>query len=111
SLPARRFVNPRTADLVVVGGGLVGCAVARALALPGCSVIVAGRGPRGRGGRGAGASSAAPVFLPPKADFASDGPLMRLGIASRDLYPRWTRAVARESGVDPHLHPHTGRAH
>ena len=91
-------MNPRTAAVVVVGGGLVGCAVARALALRGCSVIVAERGRTG-----AEASSAAAGFLSPQADFASDGPLMRLGIASRDLYPRWARAVARESGVDPHL--------
>jgi glycine oxidase len=81
-----------------VGGGLVGCAVARALARRGCSVIVAERGRTG-----AEASSAAAGFLSPQADFALDGPLVRLGIASRDLYPRWARAVARESGVDPQL--------
>jgi glycine oxidase len=56
-----------------------------------------------RGRTGAEASSSAAGFLSPQADFALDGPLVRLGIASRELYPRWARAVARESGVDPHL--------
>ena len=91
-------MTPRGADVVIVGGGLVGCAVARALARRGCSVIIAERGRTG-----AEASSAAAGFLSPQADFASDGPLMRLGIASRELYPRFARAVARESGVEPHL--------
>ncbi|HWP65023.1 MAG TPA: FAD-dependent oxidoreductase, partial [Candidatus Limnocylindria bacterium] len=91
-------MTPRAADVVVVGGGLVGCAVARALAQRGCSVVVAERGRTG-----AEASSAAAGFLSPQADFATDGPLVRFGVASRALYPRWARALARESGVDPQL--------
>jgi len=90
-------VTRRAADVLVVGGGLVGCALARALARRGASVTVAERGRTGEE-----ASGAAAGFLSPQADFAVDGPLARLGVASRALYPTWVRAVARESGVDPH---------
>jgi glycine oxidase len=89
-------VTRRSADVVVVGGGLVGCALARELARRRHSVIVLERGRTGRE-----ASAAAAGFLSPQADFAGDGPLVRLGMASRDLYPGWARAVAQESGVDP----------
>ena len=91
----------RTADVVVVGGGLVGCALARALTRRRLSVVVLERGHTGRE-----ASAAAAGFLSPQADFAVDGPLVRLGMASRDLYPRWARAVRRESGIDPRWRRH-----
>jgi glycine oxidase len=94
-------VTRRSVDVVVVGGGLVGCALARALARRRLAVVVLERGRAG-----CEASAAAAGFLSPQADFAVDGPLVRLGIASREFYPRWARAVARESGIDPHWRRH-----
>jgi len=88
----------RSADAVVVGGGLVGCAVGRALALRGVRTVVVERG-----GAGREASAAAAGFVSPQSDFAADGPLFRLGLASRAAYPRWVAALRRESGIDPAL--------
>ena len=91
----------RAAGAVVIGGGLAGCALARELAGRGLAVIVFERGHVGRE-----ASAAAAGFVSPQADFARDGPLFRLGLASRAAYPRWVRAIARESGLDPALRRH-----
>lgn len=88
----------RAADAVVIGGGLVGCAIARELAIRRLTVVLVERGQTG-----CEASAAAAGFISPQADFANDGPLFRLGLASRAAYPRWVRAVTRESGLDPAL--------
>jgi len=88
-------VTRRATDVLVVGGGLVGCALARALARRGLVVTLVERGRTGEE-----ASRAAAGLLSPQADFAVDGPLARLGVASRACYPAWARAIARESGVD-----------
>jgi glycine oxidase len=85
-------------DLVVVGGGIIGVAIAREAALAGLSVsLIERRLP------GCEASAAAAGMLTAQADAESPGPLLPLCLASRDLYPDFARAVHSESGVDPCL--------
>ena len=59
--------------VVIVGAGLVGTAVARALARQGAEVVVIERGVPG-----AEASWAAGGILSPQAECDSDGPMLRL---------------------------------
>jgi glycine oxidase len=86
---------PRMADAVVVGGGLVGCAVARALARRGLATVVLERGRVG-----GEASSAAAGLVAPQAECDAPGPLMTAGIASRRRYARFVAAIEAESDVD-----------
>ena len=52
------MTSPRSPDVLVVGGGVIGCAVARELAASGRSVVVAERGAIG----GEASSAAAGVL-------------------------------------------------
>jgi glycine oxidase len=88
-------VLPRTADVVVIGGGLVGCATARALARDGARTVVLERGRVG-----GEASSAAAGMIAPQAESDGPGPLLDAGIASRRRYPRFVAALVEESGID-----------
>jgi glycine oxidase len=88
----------RHPDVVVVGGGIIGLAVAREAARAGLAVRLLERGRPG-----CEASGAAAGMLSAQADAARDEPLLRLGLASRDLYPEFAGAVRDESGVDPEL--------
>jgi len=85
----------RRADVVVVGGGLIGCAVARELALRGVRTIVVERGDVG-----AEASSAAAGMVAPQAESEGPGPVLQLALASRRIYRRWVAALRAESGID-----------
>jgi len=85
----------RTADVVVVGGGVIGCAIARELGRRGVRTVVVERGEVG-----AEATRAAAGMVAPQAESTGPGPLLRLGIASRRRYGAWTEALVAESGVD-----------
>lgn len=82
-----------SADVVVLGGGLVGLACARALARAGVSVALLERG-----APGAGASSAAAGMLAPLGD--APGPLGPIARAARDDWEPWRQAIEEESGLD-----------
>jgi glycine oxidase len=69
-------------DVAVVGGGVVGCAVAYALARRGARVVLLERDRVA-----AGASYGAGGMLAPQVEAHGPGPLLRLGLASRDLFP------------------------
>lgn len=86
---------PRTADVVVIGGGLVGCATARALARAGLRTVVVERGRVGDE-----ASRAAAGMVAPQAECDGPGPLLDAGIASRRRYARFVAAIEEESDVD-----------
>lgn len=82
------------ADVLIVGGGVIGCALARELAQRGVSVTLLERGEIG-----GEASGAAAGLLSPQAEADAPGPLFAAGIASRDLYGEWVRSLEEESGL------------
>jgi glycine oxidase len=82
------------ADVVIVGGGLIGCSVAAELAGRGRSVIVVERNEPGAEASGAAAGMLAPQSEAPRRDAFFD-----LAVESRDLYPSWVRGLAEETGV------------
>jgi glycine oxidase len=83
-----------TWDVIVIGGGVIGCAIARELALGGVRVLLIERQ-----GIGAGASGAAAGTLAAQAEAEEPGRLLDLAIASRALYASFLEAVLRESGL------------
>ena len=85
----------RTADVVIVGGGLIGCSLAAELAERGVSVTVIERAEPG-----SEASGAAAGMLSPQADAAESSPLFDLAIESREFFPEWARRAREETGID-----------
>ncbi len=81
-------------DVVVVGAGIMGSAIARALAGAGRSVRVLEKSIPG-----AEASSVAAGILAPMVEH-DEGPLRTLGIASRDAYRVLASALEEETGLD-----------
>jgi glycine oxidase len=83
-------------DIIVVGAGIVGCAVAYELARRGASVeIVDARHPVGMGATQASAGVLAPYIE------ARDGnPLLDLAVRSLDLFDEFLTDVSSSSGVD-----------
>jgi glycine oxidase len=79
--------------VVIVGGGLLGCAVAEALASRGQAVTVLERAVVG-----AEASSAAGGILAPRIEAHGREPLRAFGIASLDMYEGWVRRLGVEVG-------------
>jgi glycine oxidase len=88
----------RTGDVVVVGAGVIGLAIAFELAERGAAVRVVDRG------EPAGAASwAAAGMLAPYTERVRDAALVRLCAASLQEYPAFTARVAAAAGIDPHL--------
>jgi len=85
----------RSADVVIVGGGLIGCSLAAELAARGRSVVVVERAEPG-----GEASGAAAGMLSPQADAVEPSPFFDLALESRELYPDWARRAREETGVD-----------
>lgn len=91
------------ADAVVVGGGVIGLSVARALARKQVgSVLLIERGELGRE-----ASFAAAGMLAPQAEADVDDAFFQLCCRSRDLYPTFATQLLDETGIDVQL-DHTG---
>jgi glycine oxidase len=88
-------MSPERADVLVVGGGVIGCALAAELAARGRDVIVLERAEPG-----AEASGAAAGMLTPQADGRVRDAFFDLALESRGLYPAWVRALEEETGVD-----------
>jgi glycine oxidase len=88
----------KSADVCVVGGGVVGLALARALARRGASVVLIERGPTG-----AEASWAAGGMLAPQAEADASDAFFELACASRDAYPAFAAELLAETGVDIEL--------
>ena len=84
-----------SADVVVVGAGVIGCAVARRAAGAGLRVVVLERGTPGME-----ASWAAAGMLSPLAEAAAPGPMLDLLLAAREMYPAYVEALREETGID-----------
>ncbi len=82
-------------EIVVIGGGVIGCAVARELARRGQRVLVIERGEPG-----AEASWAAAGMLSPLAEAQSPGPMLSLLRESRDRFPALAAELGGETGID-----------
>jgi len=83
-------------DLLVLGGGIIGCTVARAMAVEGWSVTLVEAGRVGQG-----ASRAAAGMLAPLGEASEAGPFLELGLRSLTLFPALVSALREESGIDP----------
>lgn len=92
----------RPTDIIVVGGGVIGLTVARALSLRGARITLIERSQPG-----VEASYAAAGMLAPQAEADSADALFTLGCQSRDLYPGFATSLRRETGIDIEL-DHTG---
>ena len=89
----------RLADIIVVGGGVIGLTIARALAKRGAGDVVLIE----KDQPGLEASWAAGGILGPQAEADQTDDFFRLGCASRDLYPSFADSLKEETGMDVEL--------
>ncbi len=85
--------SARTADVIVIGGGLIGCSIALRLAQAKLKVTVLDRGEPG-----AEASSAAAGMLAPQGEMAAPNAFFDFCAASHSLYPRFVAEIEEWSG-------------
>ena len=88
-----------SADVVIVGGGVIGLTIARALALRGVRDVCLVE----RGNLGTEASWAAAGMLLPQVEADSQDAFFELACKSRDLYPAFAAALREETGIDVEL--------
>src|SRR6185295_4869754 len=84
----------RPSDIIVVGAGIVGCAIAHELARRGASVEIIDERPVGMG-----ATQASAGVLAPFIEAREGSPLLNLAARSLDLFDEFVLRVAAESGV------------
>jgi glycine oxidase len=89
-----------TADVVLIGGGVMGCASALTLADAGAKVIVLERSVPG-----AEASSAAAGILGAQAEAHDPGAFTDLALESRARYAAWTERLRTATGIDVGYRP------
>jgi len=80
-------------DVLIVGGGIIGLAIALELAQAGMAVTLVERGELGRGATWASAG-----MLAPEAEELT-GQLLQLGLQSRQMYPHWIAQIMRLTGL------------
>ena len=85
----------QASDVAIIGGGIMGCAVALRLCQRGIGVTVIERGIPG-----AEASSAAAGILGPQMEAEGPGPLLELGLKSRALYPALAAELRELTSID-----------
>jgi glycine oxidase len=82
-------------DVIVIGGGVIGCSIAWRVAQAGLKVTVIERGRVG-----CEASRAAAGMLTPQGGAESGGPFFDLCLRSRAMYREFGREVTEASGID-----------
>jgi len=87
------------ADVVIIGGGVIGLSIARALALRGAGRICLIE----RGSLGQEASFAAAGMLAPQAEANAQDDFFPLACRSRDLYASFAESLRDETGIDIEL--------
>jgi glycine oxidase len=85
-------------DVIVVGAGLIGLAIAFELAERGAAVRIYDRNEPGRAASWAGAG-----MLAPHTEDVEDEAMLTLGVASLAQYPTFIERVRSASGLDPRL--------
>jgi len=88
-----------TADVVIIGGGVIGLTIARALALRGLSDVLL----LDRSSLGTESSYAAGGMLAPQAEADRADDFFQLASQSRDRYPIFAAALLDETGTDIEL--------
>lgn len=83
-----------TSDIVIIGGGIIGLAIALELRLQGASVTILSRN------FAQAATHAAAGMLAPEAEALPPGPMLDLCLRSRSLYPGWTRKLETLTGLN-----------
>ena len=89
----------KSTDVAIIGGGVIGLAIARALAQRGVRDVLVVE----RSSLGAEASSAAAGMLAPQAEADSADNFFKLCCQSRDLYPTFAQSIKEETGIDIEL--------
>jgi len=82
-------------DVLIVGGGVMGTACARALARRGATVTLVEAGPKP-----GSASLAAAGMLAPLAEAGPEDPLLGFGVRARDYYAELAPVLLDETGID-----------
>lgn len=82
-------------DVIIVGGGVIGCSAAYYLSLKGLKVMLLEKGRIG-----GEASGAAAGMLGAQSELTEDGPLWKLARCGRDLFPRLAEELRELSGID-----------
>ncbi len=93
-------------DVAIIGGGLIGCAIAHRLASRGLDVCVIERGEPG-----AEASAAAGGMLSPLAEAEQAGPFLDLALTSLDRFPAFVEQIEEASGLDVDYDRTSGKLH
>ncbi|OKH20452.1 glycine oxidase ThiO [Hydrococcus rivularis NIES-593] len=83
-----------TNDILIIGGGIIGLAIAIELKLRGAKVTIISRD------FGQAASHAAAGMLAPGAEKIASPPMRSLCLKSRWLYPEWIRKIEDLTGLD-----------
>lgn len=91
---------PKSPDVVVVGGGVIGCAIAYELAKARVKVLLLERDQVG-----GGASYASAGMLAPLSDSMEEGPLLELGMRSFRIYPQFLREAEEAAGMSAECLP------
>src|SRR5262245_63216469 len=84
----------RPSDIIVIGAGIVGCAVAEELARRGASVEIVDERPVGMG-----ATQASAGVLAPYIEARDNSPLLDLTVRSLSLYDVFLERVTADSGI------------
>jgi glycine oxidase len=90
---------PTSSDVVIIGGGVIGLAIARELARHGVRDVTIIE----RAGFGSESSSAAAGMLAPQAEADRADEFFHLTCRSRDLYPKFAFDLQNETGIDIEL--------
>ncbi|PYS41528.1 MAG: glycine oxidase ThiO [Acidobacteria bacterium] len=93
------FETEETAEVVIVGGGVIGLAIARALRRRGVREVMLIE----RAQPGAEASWAAGGIIGPQLEADRNDAFFELACASRDMYPEFANALREETGIDVEL--------
>ena len=89
----------RSAEVVIIGGGIVGLSIGYSLARAGVRALILDRQAIGRGASWAGAG-----MIPPYTERLTTNPTLELRSWSALLYPEWSATLLEETGIDNGFH-------